>query len=183
MNKLYNFLERLKSEQLEFKLSYTDLGYISIEIDAFSERWIVEFDDEEDVNIDIFKSVENINPEDESLLENLFDRVQKAWLKAADDLGIEVIPDYLFHNSENKKFNCSIYLPHFGNKTGTLLFNHKDSDQAHDEGSELGYYICGLNPVHYDHYSRENFIDLLNDLEWFGASDPPKWYIPKKDNL
>ena len=182
MSKLYDFLERLKKEQLEFRLSNTDLGYISVEIDAFSEKWIVDFDAEGLVGIGIYRLIEIGDCEDESLLKKLFSRVQKAWLEAANDLDFEVIGPHTFRSAEGERFEASVYLPDFGGPKGTVLFTHTDDDAAMDSADEIGFYQSALNPLYYDHYDRENFIETLQDWGWMNPKKkPPAWYKEKPE--
>jgi len=46
-----------------------------------------------------------------------------------------------------------------------------------DKAEKFGFYCSALNPFHYDHYDRDNFIETLTDWGYFGQPEnKPEWY-------
>ncbi|RLB64085.1 MAG: hypothetical protein DRI90_05485 [Deltaproteobacteria bacterium] len=72
---------------------------------------------------------------------------------------------------------CTGWLPDFGGRLGAVIHGRFDSDAACDAADAVGYYGSGLNPLYYEHYDRECFMETLNDWGWFGDDDPPDWFV------
>jgi hypothetical protein len=106
--------------------------------------------------------------------EAVSDRVtalRRAWLKAADDLGIRVAVQ-----SGVAELPCAVLVEDFGASKGTLLWPDEQVGRVrHDLATEEGFYWSFVGDS-YESYDRDFFIDTLNDLGWFGAGQPPHWY-------
>jgi len=102
----------------------------------------------------------------------------KAWLDAANDLGIRVIHPVLFQtNNGVKAESVGVLLPDFGSKNGTLLTCRFDTDEVMNLADDTDYYQSGLNPHCYEPYDKEEYIETLNDWGWFGSpDDAPEWF-------
>ncbi|ELU4011398.1 hypothetical protein QPB16_004331 [Vibrio vulnificus] len=175
--KLFEFLERMTEEMFPFQVNYIEWsGCIDVDVDAFSERWIVSFDEDGFVNFRILKDIDAPSNENAELLESLFNRPQRAWLDASKDLGIEFISPFKFVGTDGKEHKVTGLLPQFGSPYGTLIVSRKDDDESVFEAEKLvGYYYSGLNPTYYDKYDRSRFIETLNDWGWVSQNSKPDW--------
>ena len=64
----------------------------------------------------------------------------------------------------------------FGSKKGTLIIT-TDNTVDFKIHEKYGYYCSALNPLSYSKYNRENFIETLEDWDYFGESnEKPQWY-------
>lgn len=102
-------------------------------------------------------------------------RMLKAWRQAADDLGIRL--EYPF--SLTTPAGAVPYLARicdFGAVKGMLLISGKGSQAHHHAASAAGFgYSCLYES--YEVYSRNLFVETLNDWGWCNASKPaPEWY-------
>ena len=99
-----------------------------------------------------------------------------AWREAANDLGVR------FESPFSMEFLgrvvwCSGWLPDFGCKNGAIIAGRFSVDEIFDAADTLGYYASGLNPIHYEQYDRESFMETLNDWGWFGDKEKaPTWF-------
>lgn len=174
MDKLLKFLVRLDKENIRYTIEKSPCD-MSIRVHVFiePEYWCVDFSEEFEVDIEIFKHRKFAK---EPELEMLFDRMARAWRKAADDLGIELISPYTFHDNAGVEYTCTGLVKNFGCPKGTVIMSRKDSDCVDDICDHLGYYSAGLSPRYYETYDRERFIELLKDLGWYGKKeDKPEW--------
>jgi hypothetical protein len=179
MSQLFEFLQRLRQEPLSFDLSYTALDRVRVSVSAGSEHWIVEFSAEGVEFIEVFRGSQSPTDEVQPLLENLFNRVQRAWLEASGDLGIEMVGHYEFRDREGSRFEAPVFLPEFGSSKGTLLFLETSSGYAIDAAHHSGYHVSLIGASSYDNYGREHFIQTLRDFGWEKAGkNPPAWYHP-----
>ncbi|WP_284174777.1 hypothetical protein [Vibrio vulnificus] len=90
--KLFEFLERVTKEKFPFQINYIEWsGCVDVDVNAFTERWIVSFDEDGFVDFRIFKDIGAPDNENAELLELLFNRPQQAWLDASKDLSIEFV--------------------------------------------------------------------------------------------
>ncbi len=176
--KLFEFLAHMSEEKFPLRLNYREhIGCVDVEVEAFSERWIVSFDEDGFIDFVIYKDIDAVENEDVSLLASLFNRPQKAWLDAAKDLEIEFISPYAFIGSDGEKYQITGLLPQFGGSNGTLITSRKDSEEACFEASKLkGFHSTGLNPRYYDKYDREHVIAALKDWGWNSKAPKPEWY-------
>ena len=102
----------------------------------------------------------------------------QAWLDAAADLGIRVVHPFAFVTKAGQPGKtCGVYLPDFGSPLGTVLACRFDSDDVEELLDDTEYLLSGLNPRHYEPYSRETFVRALNDWGWFGLKEHiPTWF-------
>jgi hypothetical protein len=102
----------------------------------------------------------------------------QAWLDAAGDLGIRVQHPFSFSTASGVTATTQgVFLPDFGGPSGTLVTCRFDADGVEALADQTPYYRSTLNPGSYEPYSRELYIDTLNDWGWFGAaSRQPNWF-------
>ena len=100
-----------------------------------------------------------------------------AWRQASVELQFKFISPYTFLDKNGKPHTCSGLIAHFGGPKGTLVVSQYDEDPDADVvGAELGYYTSALNPLYYEKYDRDTFMDTLVDWGWFGSvEDRPAW--------
>lgn len=71
--KFTSFLDELNSKKIHFSLEYNRSGYVMVCIAVPGERWGVEFESSDNVEVEIFKSgVPNQSLEGEESIERLF---------------------------------------------------------------------------------------------------------------
>ncbi len=98
------------------------------------------------------------------------------WRQAAVKLGIRIIAPFAIH-AEGEEIWYEAYIADFGGPNGTVVSSHPASKPGTRQ--QQNYYASTLWPV-YRIYSRELFIDTLNDWQWFGApGQQPSWYTGK----
>ena len=102
----------------------------------------------------------------------------QAWLDAATDLGIRVVPPFTFKTKSGvTAVTKGVFLPDFGSPAGTLLVCRFDPDESSDLADDTDFFRSSLNPRGYEPYRRDLYIDTLNDWGWFGnKSNHPSWY-------
>src|SRR4051812_4908138 len=88
----------------------------------------------------------------------------RAWRQASEDLQFEFVSPYAFVDKLGCRHTCSGLIVHFGGPMGTLVVSQHDEDPDADAvGAELGYYSSALNPLYYEKYERNVFIETLVD--------------------
>ncbi|HAS6022147.1 hypothetical protein ACNO65_21995 [Vibrio campbellii] len=176
--KLFEFLEKMTEERFPIRVNYIEWsGCIDVEVDAFSERWVVSFDEDGFVDFVILKDIDVPDGENAERLQLLFNRPQQAWFDASKDLGIEFISPFKFVGSDGKEYEVTGLLPQFGAENGTLIISRKDADESVFESEKLsGYYCSGLNPTVYDQYDSGRFIETLKDWGWTSRDPKPDWF-------
>jgi len=103
--------------------------------------------------------------------------ISRAWLEAAKDLEIRVIAPLAVHDPENEPIIYEAHILDFGGVKGTVV--GVLDDKMGDIRATQGYYYSNLAPLYRD-YSRQRFIDTLNDWGWFGPAElQPAWYTGK----
>jgi len=111
---------------------------------------------------------EAVDVDDEAIL--------RAWLRAADDLGIavSVSPTVTVHGAT---VQALVLVAEFGFQSGMLVFGHDYFQAARphlDRLLDAGFGLCVSTPFEYD---RDGFIDMLNDWQWNDTDrSPPDWY-------
>jgi len=103
--------------------------------------------------------------------------ISSAWKTAGSELGIEVVAPFGVVVG-NRDVEVEAYISNFGGPKGTVVLSESTSKHQ-KELSKLGYYVSILFPS-YRRYSRQHFVDTLDDWQWFG--DPvkcPSWYTGK----
>jgi len=72
MNKLLNFLQKLEQHKIHYTLEHNRDEFIMVLVTVPGERWEVEFDEDGNVEIEVFKNSTGVYT-DENLLDRLFD--------------------------------------------------------------------------------------------------------------
>ena len=99
-----------------------------------------------------------------------------AWREAAADLGVRFVSPFGM-KLHRRTYWCSGWLPDFGCPLGTIIADRHTLDEIFEVSDALGYYSSGLSPDYYETYTRERFIETLNDWGWFGSrSQAPTWF-------
>jgi hypothetical protein len=102
--------------------------------------------------------------------------LRRAWLRAAEDLGIRVSVEGLLDDQRGVRLTYAVLVEDFGSVEGMLLWPHDEPYPGQTEvATERGYGFSYLSPT-YESYDRDAFIDALNDWGWSGAGKPPDWY-------
>lgn len=173
---LFEFLDKISKEKFPFHLHYVEWSStVEVHVDAFYERWVVSFNQNDFVNYTRLAETE-ANIENLGALSELFERPKKTWGRAAKDLGITFVTPYSFSFNGNE-YHVTGLLPDFGSGKGTLITSRKDLEEACLMASLTKQYnMSGLNPYHYDRYSRDHIIETLNDWGWCGKGKPPSWF-------
>lgn len=105
--------------------------------------------------------------------------ISRAWLEAGSDLGIRVIAPFPVRFSEKESILYEAHVLDFGGSKG-MVVGVLDRDEICDVRRRNGYCGSDLAPV-YRKYSRELFIETLNDWQWSGEKGgAPPWYTGKK---
>lgn len=177
--KLQWFLQQLDIEKFPFRIEFNGGGgWIDVIVDAFYERWVISFDDSAYLEHEIFVDADLKNYSKPAHPRELFNRPEKSWKTAGEELGFELICPYYFSGPEGIELKATGLLPEFGGKKGTLIISRKDEIEVRPLAEATNdYFIPAFNPYHYDRYSRELFIDALNDLGWSGRGNPPSWFL------
>ena len=108
--------------------------------------------------------------------------VSDAWREAAKDLGLRVEAPYELTDKSGKICRFAAYLPDFGSKNGALVLVIKPPDFEHDGlaaacAKEHGIWYSCLNVETCTQYDRQEFIDTLDDWQYFGSAETkPSWY-------
>lgn len=107
------------------------------------------------------------------------ERVCKAWEQAAEDLEFRFTP--AFPITVNGRSFTFLGLVHsFGGPKGTLLAIYESGHSLSEYPQPDGYHLSLLSISSYDHYERQDFIDTLDDLQWYGpVGEQPAWYSGK----
>ena len=95
----------------------------------------------------------------------------RAWSDAAADLGFAFVTPFEFEGNDGRRYRCSGHLPHIGASMGALIISRDDPDfeRLFEAIEGLGYYTSGLNPLYYEAYDRERFLETVRDWRWFGS--------------
>ena len=105
-----------------------------------------------------------------------------AWLEAASDLGIRVVAPFQFRTQAGETLWCEAHVLDFGSPQGILVGNC-ESNQLLVLRESDGYAFSHLSRS-YRSYSRECFIDMLNDWRWFGETGKePSWYTGEPETI
>jgi len=109
-------------------------------------------------------------------MSDLNEKITAAWLEASKDLGIAVVVPYRVETTGPTPLWSEAFIPDFGSPTGAVVISSMSRRMVRPvlrEGkrwhSELGN--------GYGKYSRQHFIETLNDWGWFGQEHlRPDWY-------
>ncbi len=178
--KLFEFLELISKEKFPFRLEYVDWsGSVKVIVDTFTGIEEYCFDENgmsEMTEFQEIKSTEDLS-EIKFKINDLINRPEKAWIDAANDLGIMFIHPYKFSGVNDEEFEVAGLLPEFGAGKGVLITNRKSDDEAVIMADLTNdYSMTGLSPRYYDKYDRESFIETLSEWGWIGEeSKKPNW--------
>ena len=115
--------------------------------------------------------------DDEQLLNG---ELLRAWLDAADDLGIDVVAPFTLRVDE-QEVHCIALIPDFGAVNGMVVLQGgvaewEEVRELLDAASKLGYGFSFLRDS-YRRYDRGLFVDTLNDWGWRTETRAaPEWY-------
>jgi len=130
----------------------------------------------------IIKEIEHKREKQQKRMDLLANDDQKfieSWKVAANDLKIAIQAPFVINLNDKGELICPIFIEHFGNRLGTVIFSMNDK-LDYKLLKEYGYYCSTLNPSSYSNYNRDLFIDTLNDWGFFGdESKKPDWYTGK----
>jgi hypothetical protein len=103
------------------------------------------------------------------------EKLIKAWQMASKDLGIQIETPFLI-NSDTGEIKYDLLIRNFGSELGTLIIT-TERMLGFEIAEKFGFYCSALNPFHYEHYERENFIETLTDWGYYGQKEnKPEWY-------
>jgi hypothetical protein len=120
---------------------------------------------------------ETLSMDDETLLDQ---QLVQAWLRAGEDLGIEVVAPFVLP-VDGGEIRCVALARDFGHRNGMLVRRGGVTEWWEDKplldrAVDLGYGVTHLGKSYKD-YDRLSFIDALNDWGWRGDPDAaPDWY-------
>jgi hypothetical protein len=105
--------------------------------------------------------------------------VVAAWKEAAADLGIQFTTPFVVTLPDGHRQEHLGLVHHFGRRLGTLVsVLHEPSEKF--PRPEVGDYFWSVLGSSYSRYDRQEFIDTLDDWQFFGTeSERPKWYSGK----
>lgn len=109
-------------------------------------------------------------------------KVVAAWRRAAVDLGIRFSSPFSVVLRDGHRVDCIGFVHRFGRRVGTMI-------SVLDQPSSLADLVCkwrdedysiSVLAAGYGSYDRRQFIDTLDDWQFFGAeADRPAWYSGK----
>ncbi len=100
----------------------------------------------------------------------------QSWHEAAKDLNVDIQSPFTFLTNE-RELTFQLLIKNFGSRNGTLVYSTDRMDSI-DVPQKYGYYCSVLNPLSYNNYDRELFIETLNDWGFYGnKEDKPEWYV------
>ena len=106
------------------------------------------------------------------------ERISKAWLEAAVDLGIRVVAPFPLTTDTGESLLYEAHIADFGGPQGIIL-GLVDRDYIGDMRSRHGYAWSNVSE-RYRQYDRQLFIDTLNDWQWCGQKGgKPSWHTGK----
>jgi len=109
----------------------------------------------------------------------------KAWRRAAEELGIEVIAPFTFVVGE-RAHTCAAWVGRFGGARGTLVLLVEPPSFALDrelitDAEREGYKWSAVNSALYSEFDRALFIEALRDWTYVGAAaSRPNWLPPQE---
>jgi hypothetical protein len=102
----------------------------------------------------------------------------RAWLKAADDLQIEVVAPFRLESG----FQFVALVRFFGAPNGMLVLDSWDEERA-AAAENFGFGFSCMDSPFYETYDRERFIEVLTDWTWTGDPEHrPDWYTESNDD-
>jgi hypothetical protein len=97
-----------------------------------------------------------------------------AWERASRELGIDVQTVGACLNDGHETVEVVALVRDFGSEKGAVFVGSQH--RAAYRLAEAQGWFPSMLARSYETYDRELFQDTLNDLQWFGAGDPPAWY-------
>ena len=106
-------------------------------------------------------------------------KVVAAWKQAAADLGIRFTSPFVVTTPDGRSHEHLGLVHQFGRRIGALIsVLHEPSEQTPRPAVDE-YYWSILGPG-YARYERQDFIDTLDDWQFFGSeAERPSWYSGK----
>ena len=103
-------------------------------------------------------------------------KVVEAWKEAAADLGLKFTTPFVVTLTDDRQQEHLGLVHRFGRRIGTLIsVLHEPSEKF--PRPEVGDYFWSTLGSIYSRYDRREFIDTLDDWQFFGAeSERPSWY-------
>jgi hypothetical protein len=103
-------------------------------------------------------------------------KVVAAWKEAAADLGIRFTSPFVVHTPDGRSHQHLGLVHQFGRRFGTLIsVLHEPSEQTPRPAGD-DYFWSILGPS-YERYDRQEFIETLDDWQFFGSEvERPSWY-------
>jgi hypothetical protein len=107
-------------------------------------------------------------------------KVVAAWEEAAADLGVRFTTPFIIALSDGRRQEHLGLVHQFGRRIGTVIsVLHEPSERTQHPGDD-DYFTSILGPG-YTRYERQEFIDTLNDWQFFGPDrERPEWYSGKR---
>ena len=104
------------------------------------------------------------------------ERMIQAWRDAAIDLRVRVTAPFRLVQ-EDEEADVIALVHDFGCRAGAIVGTSDDDREILAKlTSPAGYFVSFVNPECYSVYTRETFIDTLNDWQYFGLLPIPSWY-------
>jgi hypothetical protein len=110
-------------------------------------------------------------------LDQFDEAISQARQEALNDLRIRAVAPFEV-SFEGRKTLVEAFIPDFGGPNGAVALSNATSHHIRSL-TTMGYFASILFPS-YRTYSRERFVDTLNDWQWFGSPEGrPAWYTGK----
>jgi hypothetical protein len=106
----------------------------------------------------------------------------KAWVDAANDLGIEIVAPYqVIDLVTQTNVDCIAWVKSFGSLRGTVVVGrHSQSEEIRSLVTVQGMFCSFIDEISYGRYERQLFVETLNDWGWYSMSiRAPNWYTGK----
>lgn len=98
-----------------------------------------------------------------------------AFYQAGRNLDFDVSSPFIFSSPDGRVHHFPLYVKDFGSPQGTLFFS-LDENRDLKEIQQYGFFIS-LISTNYGTYEKQKFIDMLNDLGYYGPKETkPIWY-------
>lgn len=151
---LHEFLAKISNEGLQYNIKYNSmLSVVIVEINTITDIWHVLFDEDGLKEIKLYSyQIEKKNPR---IIDDLFNRYERAWNAAAEDLGIEFISPFIFQNTMGETCRVTGLLPQFGAPNGVILCPSSDERNCAFSQELEGYAQEKLFSPFYDKYDRD----------------------------
>jgi hypothetical protein len=106
-------------------------------------------------------------------------KVVAAWKEAAADLGIQFTSPFVVTTLDGRIHEHLGLVHQFGRRIGALISVLDEPSEHIPRPAVDDYYWSILGPS-YGRYERQEFIDTLDDWQFFGSeAERPSWYSGK----